>query len=218
MQRSGTAHRVITFNKIQVTASPSIPPVFPFHPSTMSSQIVLFFALYAAWGSHAHVVITYPGWRGNNLIRNETFPSGMQWMYPCTYKSPGLPPKIIYLQRHFFSRPGGGLTVSTNRTNWFIDGGTIAFQPGWFSGHETALMYINLGLGERPDNHSWPLAMFHIKGPTNNPYPGTVCLPTVQLPAELRNKIKNGDRATIQVVEAAKHGAGLFSVRMAQAF
>jgi len=31
----------------------------------------------------AHTIITYPGWRGNNLITNETFPYGMQWMYPC---------------------------------------------------------------------------------------------------------------------------------------
>ena len=31
----------------------------------------------------AHTIITYPGWRGNNLITNDTFPYGMQWMYPC---------------------------------------------------------------------------------------------------------------------------------------
>lgn len=33
----------------------------------------------------AHTVITYPGWRGDNLITNDTFPYGMQWMYPCEY-------------------------------------------------------------------------------------------------------------------------------------
>lgn len=33
----------------------------------------------------AHTVISYPGWRGNNLIDNETFPYGMQWMYPCKF-------------------------------------------------------------------------------------------------------------------------------------
>jgi hypothetical protein len=33
----------------------------------------------------AHVVITYPGWRGNNLALNDEFPFGMQWMYPCMY-------------------------------------------------------------------------------------------------------------------------------------
>lgn len=35
----------------------------------------------------AHSVITYPGWRGNNLITNATFPYGMQWIYPCTSPS-----------------------------------------------------------------------------------------------------------------------------------
>jgi hypothetical protein len=54
----------------------------------------------------AHTVITYPGWRGNNLHTNGTdpvdcpecigidtfdngttyFPWGMQWMYPCRLK------------------------------------------------------------------------------------------------------------------------------------
>ncbi len=39
--------------------------------------------LWAAAGVGAHVVVTYPGWRGNNLITNETFPYGTQWLYPC---------------------------------------------------------------------------------------------------------------------------------------
>ena len=32
---------------------------------------------------HGHCVITYPGWRGNNLITNVSFPYGMQRSYPC---------------------------------------------------------------------------------------------------------------------------------------
>lgn len=31
----------------------------------------------------AHVVITYPGWRGNNLDADEDFPYGKQFTYPC---------------------------------------------------------------------------------------------------------------------------------------
>jgi hypothetical protein len=31
----------------------------------------------------AHIIISYPGSRGNNLITNETYPYGMQWNYPC---------------------------------------------------------------------------------------------------------------------------------------
>jgi hypothetical protein len=34
----------------------------------------------------AHTVITYPGWRGDNLVTNDTFPYGMQWMYPCEFE------------------------------------------------------------------------------------------------------------------------------------
>jgi hypothetical protein len=33
---------------------------------------------------NAHTIITSPGWRGNNLITNDTWPYGMQWMYPVS--------------------------------------------------------------------------------------------------------------------------------------
>lgn len=44
---------------------------------------LLLVALGLAAFASAHSVITYPGWRGNNLVTNSTFPYGMQWMYPC---------------------------------------------------------------------------------------------------------------------------------------
>lgn len=31
----------------------------------------------------SHTVITYPGWRGDNLKDNDEYPFGMQWEYPC---------------------------------------------------------------------------------------------------------------------------------------
>lgn len=102
--------------------------------------------------------------------------------------------------------------MTTNRTHWPIDGGAVAFQPGWNAGHKTALMYINIGLGEEPGNYSWPITTFGLEGPSNTPYPGTVCLPQLTLPDEVRSRVKSGDLATIQLVEAAKHGAGLFTV------
>ncbi|KAH7342422.1 hypothetical protein BKA65DRAFT_291569 [Rhexocercosporidium sp. MPI-PUGE-AT-0058] len=158
-------------------------------PSTILAAIATIssFALV-----NAHTVITYPGWRGDNLITNDTFPYGMQWMYPC-----------------------GGMRTTTNRTNWPITGGAVAIQPGWFQGHATAFFYINLGFGtEGPDhgppNMSFPMVpVFQIVGPTRNPYPGTFCLPQVPLPANA--SVKVGDNATIQVVETAVHGASLFS-------
>lgn len=77
-------------------------------------------------------------------------------------------------------------------------------------------MYINLGFGTDgpdggPPNMSNPMiSPFQIIGPSANPYPGTICLPEVPLPANA--SVKAGDNATIQVVEIAKHGAALFSV------
>ncbi|RYO87982.1 hypothetical protein DL766_001701 [Monosporascus sp. MC13-8B] len=156
----------------------------------MLSSILL--PIIASTLAAAHIVISYPGWRGNNLITNDTFPFGMQWMYPC-----------------------GGHPPTTNRTYWPTRGGAVAFQPGWFQGHQTAFLYVNLGFGTDgpdggPPNMSFPMvAPFQLLGPSKNPYPGTVCLPQVPLP--VNTTVNAGDLATIQIVELAAHGASLFS-------
>jgi hypothetical protein len=149
----------------------------------------------------AHTIITYPGWRGDNLHSNgtvyessglgigpnNTFPYGMQWMYPC-----------------------GGMPMTTNRTLWPVGGGGVAVQPGWFQGHPTAFFYINLGIGTVPANYSLNMVpVFQIVGPSKYAYPGGFCLPQVPLPQGYLPNV--GDNATIQVVEAALHGAALFS-------
>jgi len=161
----------------------------------------------------AHTVLTYPGWRGNSLHSNGTlpelnpdsrgidfydngtfgFPWGMEWMYPC-----------------------GGMPQSTNRTKWPVNGGAVAFQPGWFPGHSVAFIYVNMGIQEpgflAPPNMSHNVVPpFQIVGPSNNQYPGTVCLPQVPMPANISFEV--GDNITLQVVESAQHGAALFSVR-----
>ncbi len=46
--------------------------------SPIAPVFLLNFALVST-----EIIITYPGWRGNNLFVNESFPYGMQWMYPC---------------------------------------------------------------------------------------------------------------------------------------
>jgi len=105
--------------------------------------------------------------------------------------------------------------VTNNRTYWPTTGGAIAFQPGWFAGHLTAFIYVNMGFGTDgphggPQNMSFPMIPpFQILGPHKNPYPGTVCLPQVPLPAN--TTVKPGDKATIQIVELAVHGAALYS-------
>jgi hypothetical protein len=103
------------------------------------------------------------------------------------------------------------MPTSTNRTKWPVQGGAISVQPGWFQGHKSAFMYMNLGLGAVPPNMSHPmLAPFQIVGPSNNPYPGTFCMPQVPLPANMTVNV--GDLATIQLIETAQHGAALYNV------
>lgn len=168
----------------------------------MQLRALLAFAACA----QAHLHISYPGWRGNNLVVNGTvaetnglsigfengtdnpvFPYGMQWQYPC-----------------------GGLPVGQNRTSWPVNG-ALSFQPGLQSGHSKALIYVNLGLGNIPSNYSQIMVpVFNIDGPTNSEYQDGVCLQHVPLPTGVT--VKPGDNATIQVVEAAKHGAALYSV------
>ncbi|KAI6363239.1 hypothetical protein MCOR25_005958 [Pyricularia grisea] len=155
----------------------------------LPSTIIL---LASAALSTAHTVITYPGWRGDNLVTNETYPYGMQWIYPC-----------------------GGIDVTKNRTYWSTQGGAVALQPGWFQGHQTATLYVNLGIGDKgPDGGPLNMSLsmvpaFGITGPSKNPYPGTICLPQVSLPQGYTPEV--GENATIQVVELAVHGAALFS-------
>ncbi|KAK4080880.1 hypothetical protein Trihar35433_1985 [Trichoderma harzianum] len=155
-------------------------------------RLSLFLTLALTALIEAHSIIVYPGWRGNNLITNDTFPYGMQWMYPC-----------------------GGIGTTRNRTYWPTTGGAVSFQPGWFRGHLTAQLQINLGYGTDgpdggpPNMSNIMVKPFMLQGPTNNPYPGTVCLPQVPLPAGAN--VSAGDRATIQVVELAQHGAALYS-------
>lgn len=70
--------------------------------SSLSSRAVALLSLLISL-THAHIVITYPGWRGDNLHTNGTvvdtnglsngfandttdgklWPYGMQWSYPC---------------------------------------------------------------------------------------------------------------------------------------
>ncbi|KAL8958337.1 MAG: hypothetical protein Q9183_005857 [Haloplaca sp. 2 TL-2023] len=149
----------------------------------------------------SHTVITYPGWRGNNLHspgdiaeqnglgagENNSYPYGMQWIYPC-----------------------GGMPISQNRTKWPVTGGAVGVQPGWFPGHSLALIYINLGEGSIPLNYSLPMVpVFQMVGPNNEQYDGSFCLPQVPLPKNFTAKV--GDNATIQIVETAQHGAALYN-------
>lgn len=129
----------------------------------------------------AHFQIVHPSWRGNTLDEDS------QWKYPC-----------------------GGLPVGQNRTEWPVSGGALSVIPGWNAGHPTAFFYINMNLGNDPQNFTFPIApVFQIVGPSRDPYPGTFCLPDLPLPANFT--VKPGDNATIQVIQVALHGASLYN-------
>lgn len=103
------------------------------------------------------------------------------------------------------------MPMSSNRTKWPVTGGAVGIQPGWFQGHSSALIYINLGDDTVPANYSLVMQpMFGITGPDNLRYNGSICLPQVPLPANYTAVI--GRNATIQIIEAAQHGAALYNV------
>ena len=131
----------------------------------------------------------------------------------CTHVRKPSSPKLSRVIANLTFIPGGGMPVSENRTLWPVGGGAVALQPGWFQGHATAFFYINLGDGTIPLNMSLPMQpVFQIVGPTREPYPGSLCLPQVPLPANYTAVV--GNNATIQVVETAVHGAALYNVSL----
>lgn len=118
---------------------------------------------------------------------------------------------IFHPQAQLTLIPGGGLPVGQNRTEWPVSGGALSVIPGWNAGHPTAFFYINMNLGNDPQNFTFPIApVFQIVGPSRDPYPGTFCLPDLPLPANFT--VKPGDNATIQVIQVALHGASLYNV------
>jgi hypothetical protein len=78
-------------------------------------------------------------------------------------------------------------------------------------------LQVNMGVGNTgpdggPLHMTVPLVpQFAMLGPSNSPFPGTVCLSKVSLPDNA--PVKAGDNATIQVILNAQHGAAIMSVR-----
>ncbi|KAI9147245.1 NLP effector protein 2 [Paramyrothecium foliicola] len=125
----------------------------------------------------AHFVITYPGWRGNTLHRNDDFPNGMQNSAPC-----------------------GGIPETQNRTAWPLNrAGVVALQPGWFAQNRYTQFSIRLGLDGSESEFPYLMRWFRAIGPSDNPFPGTICLPDIFLPQNVRPA--NGDTATIQIIQ-----------------
>jgi len=100
-----------------------------------------------------------------------------------------------------WNRPCGGVNVTTNRTQWPLDGGSVVFTPG----HPWAITYVNLGLGS-DDAVVFNISLVHGFNQTGN---GTYCFPKIALPKNLN--VSAGTNASIQVIQITELGSALFN-------
>jgi hypothetical protein len=77
----------------------------------------------------------------------------------------------------------------------------------WASSHESALTYVNLGLGNAVA--SFNITLVGVFNETGN---GTICLPHIGQSALTKLNITEGQNATIQVITTSSTGASLFNV------
>ena len=65
--------------------SSKIESTFPtaYPPTQLNMLLTLLASALLVTVARAHVVLSYPAWRGNTLITNATYPYGMQWTFPC---------------------------------------------------------------------------------------------------------------------------------------
>ncbi|PGH31223.1 hypothetical protein GX50_06008 [[Emmonsia] crescens] len=100
-----------------------------------------------------------------------------------------------------WTRPCGGVNVTTNRTEWPLDGGSVLFNPS----HEWAITYVNLGLGS-DDSVIFNISLVEGFNQTGN---GTFCFPKIRIPQGLG--LTAGSNASIQVVQLTELGSALYN-------
>jgi len=100
-----------------------------------------------------------------------------------------------------YMRPCGGVNVTTNRTQWPLDGGSVVFKPG----HPWAITYVNLALGSS-DTITFNVSLVEGFNQTGN---GTYCFPKIALPTGLN--VSAGTNASIQVIQITELGSALFN-------
>ncbi|OAX84744.1 hypothetical protein ACJ72_00883 [Emergomyces africanus] len=100
-----------------------------------------------------------------------------------------------------WTRPCGGVNVTSNRTEWPIDGGSVLFNPT----HKWAITYVNLGLGS-DDSVIFNISLVEGFNQTGN---GTFCFPKIRIPQELG--VAAGSNASIQVVQLTELGSALYN-------
>ncbi|KAI5813269.1 hypothetical protein BZA77DRAFT_321670 [Pyronema omphalodes] len=97
---------------------------------------------------------------------------------------------------------GGKNTPSSTRTKWPIAGGQLSFEAG----HDEANTAVYLALGNNPVKEDFKIIL---KNQFLQVGMGTFCGNDLAVPGDLG--IKNGDNATIQVVQAGHSGGGLYN-------
>ncbi|WEW59878.1 hypothetical protein PRK78_005359 [Emydomyces testavorans] len=110
------------------------------------------------------------------------------------------PPCLKY--QHVLTSPtGGGVNVTTNRTEWPVDGGSLVFAPG----HPWAFTYVNLGIGS-DDNIIFNVTLVPVFNQTGN---GTFCFPKIPIPKG--TPISAGTNASVQVIQIGETGSSLYN-------
>jgi len=100
-----------------------------------------------------------------------------------------------------WTRPCGGVNVTTNRTQWPVDGGSVKFGPG----HPWAITYVNLALGS--DNSvNFNISLVEGFNQTGN---GTFCFPKIDIPKGIN--VSAGTNASIQVIQLSALGSALYN-------
>jgi len=122
---------------------------------------------------------------------------------------------VIYPQQRGYSYdtqfhfPYGGISPSTNRSQWPTNGGALSFIPI----HPFALTTVNIALGSDIDEnilsnpYSVPMVPFFNQTGANS----TFCLPKVKIPKKILGEVRDGVNATIQVIQLTATGAALYS-------
>ncbi|EER25788.1 hypothetical protein CPC735_042320 [Coccidioides posadasii C735 delta SOWgp] len=100
-----------------------------------------------------------------------------------------------------YTRPCGGVNVTTNRTEWPVNGGSLLFSAG----HPWAITYVNLGIGN-DDSVIFDVPLIPAFNQTGN---GTVCFSKIQVPEG--TQISPGTNASIQVIQLSELGSALYN-------
>jgi len=162
--------------------------------------VAAFLLLAVVQLATAHFGLEYPEWRSNTLGSGHNY---SQWTYPCTLRPP--------LPRRAAANPfpsGAGVPGDIqggNRTDWPLTGGSVVLDLH----HPWTYLFINLGLGANVTNFNYTLTPQFLNATGN----GTLCLPTLALPTDL--KVVDGTQASIQVVTVGDSGSSLYNVSFA---